>query len=72
MEKKLQKTYLTDSKLLIGPDLLQAHYQILLIISLKEFMKLKVNTYIIIKNAKLVEFHTMIASAFLNRQIDKL
>ena len=33
MEKKLQKIYLTDYNLLIPPDLWQAHYQILSILS---------------------------------------
>ena len=47
MEKKLQKgiSYLLPYyKLLIAQDLWQAHYQILSIISLKEFIELNVNT----------------------------
>ena len=49
---KLQKPYLTDYNLLIVQSLWQADYQILWIISLKEFIKLNVNTDMIIKNAK--------------------
>ena len=41
---KLQKTYLTDYNLLIAQGLQKAHYQISLIILLKEFIKLNVNT----------------------------
>ena len=44
MEKKLQKLYLTDYNLLPAQDLWQAQYQILSIILLKEFIKLKVQT----------------------------
>ena len=36
--KKIQKIYLTNYNLLIAQDLWQAHYQILLIIFLKEFI----------------------------------
>ena len=36
MEKKLQKAYLTFYSLLIAQDLWQAHYQILLILYLKD------------------------------------
>ena len=42
MEKKLQKLYLTDYKILTVQDLLQAHHIILLIISLEEFIELSV------------------------------
>ena len=38
-EKKSQKLYLTDYSLLTVQDLWQAHYQILLIMSLEEFIK---------------------------------
>ena len=54
MEKKLQTPYLTHYHLLIVQDLWEAHYQILLIISLKAFIKLNANTNMI-KNAKHVE-----------------
>ena len=53
MEKKLKKLYLTYYNLLIAQDLWQVLYQILLIIFLKEFIKLNVNMDTIIKNAKL-------------------
>ena len=49
MEKKLQKVYLISYNLWIAQDLWQAHYQILSIIILKEFIELKVNTHMIIK-----------------------
>ena len=49
MEKKLQKVYLISYNLWIAQDLWQAHYQILSIIILEEFIELKVNTYMIIK-----------------------
>ena len=54
MEKKLQKAYATDYNLLIVQDLWEAHYQILLIILLKEFIKLNANMDMTIKNEKLV------------------
>ena len=44
MELKLQKLYLTDYNLLAAQDLWQAHYQILSIIFLKEFIELRVQT----------------------------
>ena len=43
MEKKLQKIYLTSYNLIIVQELWQAHYQILSIAFLKEFVKLNVN-----------------------------
>ena len=49
MEKKLQKSYLKDCNLLIAQELRQAHYQILLIILLKEFIKLNANMNTMIK-----------------------
>ena len=41
--KELQKVYLTFYSLLIAQDLWLAHYQILLIIYLKDFIELNVN-----------------------------
>ena len=61
MEKKLQKTYCTYYNLLIAQGLWQAHYQILSIIFLKEFIELNVNTDMI-KNVKLVELNISIAN----------
>ena len=49
MEKKLQKIHLAYYNLLIAQDSWEAHYQILSIIFLKEFMKLIVNLEMIIK-----------------------
>ena len=72
MERKLQKVYLTCYNLLITQDLWQAHYQILSIIFLKEFMKLNKNTGTMIKNVKLTELHMKCATVFLNAQILKM
>ena len=52
MEKKLQKIYLTYYNLLIVQDLLQAHYRILSIIFLKEFIELNVNLDMIKKKCE--------------------
>ena len=52
MEKKLQKIYLTHYNLLIVQDLWQAHYQIVPIIFLKEFIKLNVNSDMMIKKCE--------------------
>ena len=60
MEKKLQKIYLTYYSLLI------AHYQILSIIFLTEFIELNVNTDMMIKNVKLSELNISIVTVFLN------
>ena len=65
-DKKSQKLYLTDYNLLIAQDLWQVHYQILLIILLKEFIKLNVNTDTLIKNVKLAESNTKITKTVLN------
>ena len=66
MEKKLQKTYLTYSNLLIVQDLWQAHYQILSIIFQKKFIKLNVNMDMMIKNVKLEELNVSIPTVLLN------
>ena len=55
---KSENPYLTDYNLLIAQDLWQAHYQILLIIWLKEFIKLNVKMNMIIKNVKRAELNT--------------
>ena len=49
MEKKSQKPYLIDYSLLIAQDFWRAYYQILLIILLKEFIKLNANMGVMIK-----------------------
>ena len=72
MEKKLQKIYLTYYNLLIAQDLWQAHYQILSIIFLKEFIELNVHADMMIKNVKLVELNISIWIVFLNTQILKM
>ena len=60
MEKKLQKIYLTYYNLLIAQDLWQAHYQILSIIFLKEFIELNVNS----NTMKLVELNISIETKY--------
>ena len=55
MGKKSQKSYLADHNFMIAQHLWQVHYQILLIILLKEFIKLNGNMDMIIKKAKRVE-----------------
>ena len=72
MEKKLQKIYLTYYNLLIAQDLWQAHYQILSIIFLKEFIELNVNTDMMMKYVKLVEFNISIVTEFLKTQTLKM
>ena len=72
MEEKLQKNYLIYHNSLIAQVLWQVHYQILLIIFLKEFKVLNVNTDMIIKNLKHVELNISIATVFLNTQILKM
>ena len=52
MEKELQKIYLTFYSVLILEDLWQAHYHILLIIYLKDFIKLNVNQNMMIMMIK--------------------
>ena len=71
MEIKLQKIYLTYYNLLIVQDLWQAHYQILSIIFLKEFIELNANKDTI-KNVKLVGLNISSAAVFLNTQILKM
>ena len=48
-EKEVTKIYLAYNNLLIAPDLLQAHYQILPIIFLTEFIKLHANKGTMVK-----------------------
>ena len=55
MEKSLQRKFFTYYNLLTLQDLWQAHYQILSIIFLKEFIELNVNMDMMIKNVRLVE-----------------
>ena len=72
MEKKLQKIYLTYYSLLIAQDLWQAHYQILSIIFLKEFIELNVNSDTMMRNVKHVKLNINIGTFSLNKQILKI
>ena len=72
MDKKLQKIYLTYYNLLIVQNLWQAHYQILSIILLKEFVKLNVKTDTMIANVKFWKLNISVATVFLNTQILKM
>ena len=55
--EELQKACLIDYNLLMVHDLWQAHDQILLIFSLREFIKLNVSMCIMIKNVNRVELN---------------
>ena len=72
MWKKLLKIYLTYYNLMIAQDLCQAHYQILSIIFLEQFVELNVNYIIMRKNMKNVEFNISIMTVFLNIQTLKM
>ena len=52
MEKELQETFLTYYSLMIAQELWQAHYQILPIIVLKEFIELNINSNMTIKKCE--------------------
>ena len=65
---KLQRIYLTYYNLLIAQDLWQAHYQILPINFLKEFIELNTNMDTMIKKVKYVELNIIIATVLLNIQ----
>ena len=53
-------------------DLWQAHYQILLIILLKDFIRLNVKKNMILKNVKLAELNGKISTNFLNTESVKV
>ena len=53
----------------ITQDLWQAHYQILSIIFLKEFIELNVNKNMMIKTVRLLKLDINIATASLNTQL---
>ena len=65
---KLQRIYLTYYNLLIAQDLWQAHYQILPINFLKEFIELNTNMDTMIKKVKYVELNIIIATVLLHIQ----
>ena len=71
MEKKLQKPYPTDYILSVVPDLWQGHYQILLIL-LKELIKLNMNTNTMIKYVKFAKLNTKTGTTFFNTQTLKV
>ena len=64
MEKKFQKIYVTQNNLLIAQDLWQAHYKILSIIFLKEFIELNVNLDRMVKNVKHLKLNVSITTVF--------
>ena len=64
MEKKLQKIYLKNYNLLLAQDLWQAHYQVLSIIFLTEFIELNLSMHITIKNMRPVELSISNATLF--------
>lgn len=64
--KKIWRSCLTNNKLLITQDLLQAHYQIKLIILLKEFLKSNISMDMITKDIKRMELNTKILRDVLN------
>ena len=72
MGKKRQKNISYILQLLIAQDLWQAHYRILSIIFLKEFIELNVNSDTMIKNEKLVKLNISNATVFLNTQMLKM
>ena len=71
-ENKSQNLYQRDYNLLTAQDLLQAHYQILLMILLKESTSLHVNTNTMTKDVELPELNTKAMTAFLNMIKDDL
>ena len=64
LEKKLQNIYLTFYSLLTAQDLSQVHYQVLLIIYLKDFTESNVNQNMMIKNMEHVELNISIAIVY--------
>ena len=69
MENELQKIYLAYYNLLIAQGSWQAHYQILIIVFLSEFIKLNVYTDTMIKNVKLAESNICVGIVFLHEQL---
>ena len=72
IEKNIFYTYYLFIYLLIVQDLWNAHCHILLIIFLKEFIELKVNSDDMTKNVEHAELNITIATIFLNRKILKM
>ena len=71
-ENKSQNLYQRDYNLLTAQDLLQARYQILLTILLKESTSLHVNTNTMTKDVELSGLNTKTMTAFLNMIKDDL
>ena len=71
-ENKSQNLYHRDYNLLTAQDLPQAHYQIWLMILLKESTSLHVNTNTVAKDVELPELNTKIMTAFFNMIKDGL
>ena len=69
VEKKIKKLYPKDYNSLTVQDLGQGHFQILLVISQKVFIKLNLNTDMMMRSVKLEELKTKIVSVFLNTQV---
>ena len=72
MKKELQRPYTKDYNLLTAQDLWQAHYHILLIVLLKDFIKIKVNMKKMIKKCEIAELNIKIVTALLNMQTLKM
>ena len=72
MEKNLRKPYLINSNLLRGQDLWQAHYQMLLIIFLRELITLNTNMDMTTKSKKHVVLNTKIVRDALNTHTLKM
>ena len=70
--EKITKTISCRYNLLIVQSLSQAHYQVLVIIILKEFVKLNFNINAVMNNVKLAQLNTNIATAFFNTQTLKM
>ena len=63
-----KNTYLTDNNSMTAQGLRQGHFQILLIISQKEFIKSNLNTDMMMGSVKCEELNTEIASVFVNTE----
>ena len=69
VEKIIKKLYPEDYNSLTVQGLGQGHFQILLMISQKVFIKLNLNKDMMMRSVKLEELKSKIASVFLNTQV---
>ena len=69
VEKIIKKLYPEDYNSLTVQGLGQGHFQILLMISQKAFIKLNLNKDMMMRSVKLEELKSKIASVFLNTQV---